>query len=119
MRHSILLLIFGLVMLAVTPRELVAQAPSKIIDTDKLVVKPTDTATSILGGTTRYVSRVVAGTLDNHGVVKTLNNLFGRKERTEPVQGGLSPLPPVSSYPSTYFKSPLQPAMPKSMTIQR
>ena len=92
---------------------------SKVIDTEKLVVKPTDTATSIIGGTTQYVSRVVAGTLDNHGIVRTLNNLFGRKDYGQPVQGGISPLPPVSSYPSNFFKSPIQPVMPKYMTLQR
>src|SRR5918994_2791510 len=51
----------------------------KPIDTSALVVQPTDAATNIFSRTARYLSRVVAGTIDDNGYVKTLNNLVGVK----------------------------------------
>jgi hypothetical protein len=111
----------AVVVLAAASSPASAQIKSKIIDTDSLVVKPTDTLTNIVGGTTKFASRVVAGTLDNNAIVRTLNNLFGRTEATpNPYQPGtISPLPPVTAYPANYFNSPIKPQMPKYMTIQR
>ncbi len=109
----------AMLLVAVSSQTAHAQIKSKIIDTEALVVKPTDTATSIIGGTTRYIGRVVAGTLDNNGIVRTLNNLFGRTDSNAQYNGTISPLPPVSAYPSNYFNSPIKPVMPGVMTIRR
>ncbi len=97
-----------------------AQRPaSKVVDTDALVVKPVDATTNMVGRTFQYVSRVTADTLDNNALIRTVNNLFGTRPKAAPTQAGLSPLPDPSSYPSTYFKSPIQPQMPKYQVIQR
>jgi hypothetical protein len=112
----------ALAMATVTAGSASAQGiTNKVIDTNQLVVKPTDTATSIVGGTVRYVSRVVAGTIDNNGIVRTLNNLFGRNESSSPQPnlGIITPLPPISAYQPGFFNSPIKPQMPSSMTIRR
>jgi hypothetical protein len=98
-----------------------AQVKSVPIDTSAYVVKPVDTTTSILGGTARYLSRVTASMIDNNGFVKTINNLMGKTPDTPtmPTQNGFSPLPHPSLYPSNYYKSPLQPALPKYQHYQR
>jgi hypothetical protein len=96
-----------------------AQRPSKVIDTDALVVKPVDTTTTLVGRSFQYVSRVVANTVDNNALIRTVNNLFGTNQPGAPAQRGLSPLPAPSAYPSTYYKSPIQPVMPKYQTINR
>ena len=90
---------------------------SRPIDAEKLVVKPTDTATSIVGNSFKYVSRVTAGYIDNNAMVRTVNALWGTKKYAAPVQGGLSPLPDPSSYPSSYYKSVIQPSYPKYSTF--
>lgn len=89
------------------------------IDTSKLVVQPTDAATGIVSGTTRYVGRVVADLIDNNGVVRTVNNIFGREATGSPLQPGRSPLPAPGTYPSTKYVSPLAPAMPTYQTFGR
>jgi hypothetical protein len=90
-----------------------AQQPrGKVIDTNRLVVKPVDTTTNIFTGTTQYVGRVVSGMIDNSQIIKAVNNLFGSQPKAAPIQGGLSPLPDPKLYPSSYYKSPIQPAMP-------
>ncbi len=96
-----------------------AQYKSRPIDTEKLVVKPTDTATNIVGTSFKYVSRLAAGYLDNNAMIRTVNNLFGKTQAAPSTQGGLSPLPDPSQYPSTYYKSPIQPVMPKYSTFRR
>ncbi len=95
------------------------QYQSRPIDAEKLVVKPADTATSIVGTSFKYVSRVAAGYVDNNAMVRTVNALFGIKKRAAPIQGGLSPLPDPSSYPSAYYKSVIQPEYPKYSTYGR
>ena len=97
-----------------------AQRPaSKVVDTDSLVIKPVDTTTNVVGRTFQYVSRVTADSIDNNALIRTVNNLFGTKAKAAPMQAGLSPLPDPSSYPSTYYKSPIQPQYPKYQIIQR
>ena len=86
------------------------------IDSNKLVVKPADTATNIVGNSFKYVSRLAAGYVDNNAMVRTVNNLFGKKAQGPLVQGGLSPLPDPRSYPSGYYNSPIQPVFPKYST---
>ncbi len=93
------------------------QYVSRPIDAEKLVIKPTDTATGIVGNSFKYVSRVAAGYVENNAMVRTVNALFGVKKRAAPVQGGLSPLPDPSSYPSNYYNSPIKPVFPKYSTF--
>ena len=97
-----------------------AQIKSKPIDTNALVVKPVDAATGLIGGTVRFVSRVTANALDNSGLLRTVNNLFGTNTTPPPsTQGGLSPLPHPSQYQSSYYKSAIQPVMPSYQIIRR
>jgi hypothetical protein len=85
----------------------------KPIDTTKAIVQPADATTNILASTARYVSRTVADTIDNNGIVRTLNNLLGRSPaQAATTQPGYSPLPAPGTYPSTQYKSALTPAMP-------
>ena len=93
------------------------QYKSRPIDAEKLVMKPADTATNIVGTSFKYVSRVAAGYVENNAMVRTVNALFGTKKRAAPTQGGLSPLPDPSSYPSNYYDSPIKPVFPKYSTF--
>jgi hypothetical protein len=91
----------------------------KPIDTNAAIVAPTDATTGILTTTTRYVSRVIADTIDNNAVVRTLNNLLGRTPAPGmTTQPGLSPLPLPGTYPSTQYKNSFaSPAMPIYQTF--
>jgi hypothetical protein len=111
MRHGIAAVV-AVVVLAGAGTAQAQQREFKVIDTSSLVVKPVDTTTNIFTQSTQYVSRVVAGMIDNSAIIKTVNNLFGQRPKAAPIQGGLSPLPDPRSYPSGYYKSPIQPVMP-------
>jgi hypothetical protein len=90
----------------------------KPIDTNALVVQPTDAATNIFSRTARYISRVVAGTIDGNGYVKTLNNLIGINPQPKATtQPGRSALPLPGLYPSTGYKNSFVPAMPTYQTF--
>jgi hypothetical protein len=90
----------------------------KPIDTTALVVQPTDAATNIFSRTARYISRVVADTIDGNGYVKTLNNLIGIKPQPkQTTQPGLSPLPLPGMYPSSGYKNSFVPVMPTYQTL--
>jgi hypothetical protein len=90
----------------------------KPIDTNALVVQPSDAATNIFSRTARFVSRAVAGTIEENGFVKTLNNLIGIKPQPKQTsQPGLSPLPLPGLYPSTGYKNTFMPAMPTYHTF--
>ncbi|MGL6097850.1 MAG: hypothetical protein ACRC7O_18870 [Fimbriiglobus sp.] len=90
---------------------------SKPIDTSKYLVQPTDQATGIVTGATRTLSRVVAGTIEENGFVKTINTLLGRKKDPAPTQ--LNGLPAPSLYPSTSYPNSFQPVMPTAQTYRR
>lgn len=91
------------------------QGGGKPIDTNQLVVQPADTATNIFSSASRYVSRVVANTIESNGFVKTINNLLGRKpDGPNTVQPGPSRLPDPRTYQSTMYKNSFSPAMPTS-----
>jgi hypothetical protein len=110
MRHGI---VTAAVVLALAAGTAHAQQPAgKVIDTNALVVRPVDTSTNILARTTQQIGRVVSGAIDNSVLIRTVNNIFGNQPKAAPIQGGLSPLPDPKLYPSTYYKSPIQPAMP-------
>jgi hypothetical protein len=90
------------------------------IDPNALVVQPTEAATNIFTSTARYVSRVVADTLEADGFVRTINNLLGRRvPPTATSQPGFSPLPLPGTYPSANYRSSLTPAMPTSQIFGR
>ncbi len=91
----------------------------KPIDTNALVVRPADTATGFFSGTTRFLSRVVADTIDDNGFVKTINNLLGTRRTGATTQPGVSPLPLPGSYPSTMYKNSFVPALPTYHTLRR
>ena len=86
---------------------------SKPLDTDLLVVKPADTATNIFSGTSRYLSRAVAGTIEDNGFVRTINSLLGRTTTRQTKQSNGLPLP--GTYPSTGYVNSFKPAMPRTM----
>ena len=86
---------------------------SKPLDTDALVVKPADAATNIFSGTSRYLSRAVAGTIEDNGFIRTINSLLGRTSTRATRQPGGLPLP--GTYPSTRYKNSFVPAMPTTM----
>jgi hypothetical protein len=115
MRRAIL----AAVVLAATAGAVSAQGlVYKPIDTNALVVQPTDAATNIFSRTAQYISRVVAGTIDSNGYVKTLNNLLGfTPEPKATAQPGRSPLPLPGMYPSTGYRNSFVPAMPTYQTF--
>jgi hypothetical protein len=84
----------------------------RVIDTTNVVGRPVDTTTTLLARTTQQVTRSITGFIDNSELVKFVNNLFGQRPKAAPVQGIITPLPDPKAYPSTYYKSPIQPVMP-------
>jgi hypothetical protein len=112
MRHGITAAVLATAVLAGAGTAQAQQREFKVVDTTNLVVKPVATTTGIFAQSTQYVSQVVAGMIDNNGIIKTVNNLFGQRPKAAPIQGGLSPLPDPRSYPSGYYNSPIKPAMP-------
>jgi hypothetical protein len=88
----------------------------KPIDTNRLVVKPSQTAAGIAARTIDLVGRTTAGSLENNGYVKTLNNLFSKKVIVPTTQNGPSALPSPNMFPSTQYKNYNTPVMP---TVQQ
>lgn len=84
----------------------------KPIDTEKLIVKPTDQAAGLFSGLTRVSSRLIAGSIEQNGFVKTINNVLGRRTPPQGPQAGLSALPQPNLYPSTKYPNSFQPQMP-------
>lgn len=90
----------------------------KPIDTSKYLVQPTDQATGFLANAARTLSRAAANSIDASGYTKTVNNLFGSNAQQPTTQAGYSPLPLPSLYPSTRYKSQIQPVMPTSSRVR-
>jgi hypothetical protein len=91
----------------------------KPIDTDKLVVKPSQTAAGVAAKTIDLVGRTTAGSLESNGYVKTINNLFSKKIIVPTTQTGRSALPSPNLFPSTQYKSFNTPVMPTSQPRRR
>jgi hypothetical protein len=92
----------------------------KPIDTNKLVVKPSRAAADLTAKTIELVGNTAAGATESNGYVKTINNLFGfRRAQTMPTQPGRSALPAPYLFPSTQYKSSIQPVMPSSQPVRR
>ncbi len=102
-----------------------AQAPfvSKPIDTDKFVVRPTNAVANATGtttaGTIRAIGSTIANTIENNGIVRTFNNLLGRRATPASAQAGFSALPPASSFQSLQYPNSFKPRMPMNSTYGR
>jgi hypothetical protein len=119
MRFYGVILAAAVVLAGATGSAQAQQFQSVPIDANKLVVKPADTTTNIIGNSVKVVSRAAAGYISNNAMVRTVNNLLGKKKDAPPVQGGLSALPDPRSYPSSNYSSPIQPALPGASTLKR
>lgn len=92
----------------------------KPIDTQKLVVKPTDAAADLTGRAMSMVGRTAAGQIESDGYVKTFNNLFKRRlSFVMPTQPGPSRLPAPGLYQSTRYANYNTPVMPTSQPVRR
>jgi hypothetical protein len=91
----------------------------KPVDTKKLVVQPSKTAANLAAGTINLVGQTAAGSIENNGYIKTINNLFSIKRIEPKVQSGPSALPSPNLYQSTKYKNYNMPVMPTSQPIRR
>ncbi|MDB5312482.1 MAG: hypothetical protein JWO38_6684 [Gemmataceae bacterium] len=92
----------------------------KPIDTNNLVVQPSKAAAALTSATINMVGKTAAGSIEQNGYVKTINNLFGfRKTLATPTQPGRSSLPAPFLFPSTQYKSFNTPVMPTSVPVRR
>lgn len=89
------------------------------IDTRKLVVQPSKTAANLAAGTINLVGQQAAGTIENNGYIKTLNNLFSVKRFAPRFQAGPSALPAPNMYKSTQYVNYNTPVMPTSQPVNR
>ena len=107
--------IVALVAVAVSGNAVQAQTTKSVpIDASKLIVKPTDTTTNIVGNAVKSVGRYAGGYIQNNAMVRTVNNLLGKRKDGPATQAGPSALPHPASYPSSSYQSPIQPALPGS-----
>jgi hypothetical protein len=90
----------------------------KPIDTQKLVVQPSKVAANLAAKTINLVGQTAAGSIEQNGYVKTINNLFGKKIISPKTQAGPSPLPAPSTFSSNQYKSFNTPVMPVSQATR-
>jgi hypothetical protein len=108
----------GLVLILAGPAA--AQTPAfRPIDTTKFVINPANTTANASAFSIRYVGKVIADTLENNGVVRTLNNLLGKQATPAPTQAGFSKYPAPSTFPSTQYQSVIKPTLPVMSTFGR
>lgn len=121
MRNRISITVAALAMTFLSQSVAKADGPFqyKPIDTEKFLVQPTDQAAGFFANASRTMSRMMANTIENNGFVRTFNNLFGTQQPAPLVQPGLSPLPPVTAFPSTQYPNSFQPRMPVMQKIRR
>lgn len=92
----------------------------KPIDTNKLMVKPSRAAADLSAATVNLVGNTAAGAVEQNGIVRTINNVFGfKKTQVMPTQAGRSALPAPYLFPSTQYKSNITPVMPSSQPVRR
>ncbi|MFM8273926.1 MAG: hypothetical protein ACKODX_16565 [Gemmata sp.] len=89
------------------------------IDTKKLVVQPSKLAANLAAGTINLVGQQTAGSIENNGYIKTINNLFSIKRIEPKFQSGPSSLPAPTMYKSTQYKSYNTPVMPVAQPVIR
>ena len=95
-----------------------AQTPAfRPIDTTKFVINPANTTADASAFSIRYLGKTIADTIENNGVVRTLNNLLGKPASTAPVQPGFSAYPAPSTFPSTSYQSLIKPTLPQMSTF--
>jgi hypothetical protein len=95
-----------------------AQTPAfRPIDTTKFVINPANNTADASSFSIRYAGKVIADTIENNAVVRTLNNLLGKPATPAPVQPGYSPYPNPTSYPSTQYQSLIKPTLPQMSTF--
>ncbi|HEX4613625.1 MAG TPA: hypothetical protein VH092_35915 [Urbifossiella sp.] len=85
------------------------------IDTNKLVVRPSRAVSQLTASTINMVGSTAASQVQNHGVVRTFNNLFGYSRPTISATQPGSGLPNPILYPSTRYVNYNTPVMPTSM----
>ncbi len=91
----------------------------KPIDTNKFVVQPSQKIADLAAASIDLVGRTAAGSIENNGYVKTINNLFSRKIIVPHTQIGPSALPSPNFFPSTQYKNYNTPVMPISQPAIR
>ncbi|HVL14037.1 MAG TPA: hypothetical protein VM529_15820 [Gemmata sp.] len=91
----------------------------KPIDTQKLVVQPTQTAAGIAARTIDLVGQTSANSIDNNNWVRLTNFLMGRRVSIPTVQAGRSSLPAPHLFPSTGYKNYNTPVMPTMQQRRR
>jgi hypothetical protein len=95
----------------------------KPIDTEKFVIRPTNTVANATGtttaGTIRTIGNAVANVIEDNGFVRTFNNLLGRRATPPTSQAGFSTLPNTSSFQSTKYPNTFTPRMPIGSTYGR
>jgi hypothetical protein len=93
-----------------------AQSRTQPLNPTAAVVPATDTTAGVVATTIKGIGRVVADTLENNAITRTLNNLLGRTVVT-PTQPGFSPLPDPRSFQSTQYPNSFRPATPVVSTF--
>lgn len=93
-----------------------AELVNKPIDTQNLVVKPSQTAADLASRTIKIVGSTTASVIERDGFVKTFNNIFRSPTPKTKQPNGL-PLP--NQFPSTSYKSYNTPQMPILVPTRR
>jgi hypothetical protein len=91
----------------------------KPIDTQKLVVQPSKIAASMAAKTISVVGQTAAGSIEQNGWVKTINNVFGRKIISPKTQAGPSALPTPNLFSSTQYRNFNTPLTPTTQPVRR
>jgi hypothetical protein len=91
----------------------------KPIDTQKLVVQPSKVAAGLAAKTINLVGQTAAGSIEQNGYVKTINNIFKTTIHTTTTQAGPSPLPAPSMFSSTQYKNYNAPLTPGSQPVRK
>lgn len=95
-----------------------AEFVNKPIDTNKLVVQPSQAVAGLTAQTIQMAGGVAANSIEQHGVIRTINNLLRSPTMTDsPKQSGGLPQP--YTFRSTMYKSYNAPVMPSTMPSRR
>jgi hypothetical protein len=93
-----------------------AQTSGMPIDTNSLIVQPSQAAANLAAQTIQIAGTTAANSASQNGFVKVFNSLFRKSTPTVTQPGGL-PLPTL--FPSTQYKSYNTPVMPTTMPFNR
>ena len=109
--------IAALTLLAVGPAR-AGDVVFKPIDTQKLVVQPSKLAAGLASKTINLAGQAAAGSIEQNGYVKTINNLFSKKIFSPKTQAGPSALPTPTMFTSTQYKNFNSPVMPVPQSVR-